>query len=523
MKILDSISEFFNADLSPQKSVQPDANYGGSWREINSFGIGFDGEKNFGEIGPIKRYIPEYEKLRLRSWQAYFDSEIAKTVIDRYVRWVIGSGLKLQSEPDELILKQNGISIDRDSFTDLVEARFNLFSKSKRASYNQLQSFNRLQKSAKLNALIGGDVLVINRYDPKTGVNVQLIDGADVCSPLGTDGFPELKKNGNVVRHGVEIDKKGRHVAYHVRTDIFGKYERIPAYGKNTGQRTAFLYYGSEYRLENTRGVPLLSTVLESLAKLERYREATIGSAEERQKIAYTFEHGSNSTGENPALRQLMEANNVGAVNDKVPVDDQIKKISDKFAVTMNKTAYNLPKDVTMKALESKNELYFKDFYSVNVDIVCACVGIPPEVAMSKFDSNFSASRAALKDWEHTLLVERASDKEQLLEPVFSYWFDAEVLANKIQAPQFLQAKMTSNYEVTDAYKSCRFIGNGVPHIDPEKEVRAERAKLGIDADHVPLTTPEKSTEKLNEGEYKHNVENHKKQVRLYGEKKPSV
>jgi hypothetical protein len=60
---------------------------------------------------------------------------------------------------------------------------------------------------------------------------------------------------------------------------------------------------------------------------------------------------------------------------------------------------YNMPRDSELKEVQSKNELYFKDFYTVNVDLVCSSINMPPEVAMSKYNSNYSASRAALKDW----------------------------------------------------------------------------------------------------------------------------
>ena len=68
------------------------------------FTIGYDGEKNTGEVGPIRNYIINYELLRLRSWQSYLESEITQTVVNRYITWLIGKGLKLQSEPLESVL-----------------------------------------------------------------------------------------------------------------------------------------------------------------------------------------------------------------------------------------------------------------------------------------------------------------------------------------------------------------------------------------------------------------------------------
>ncbi len=159
-----------------------------------------------------------------------------------------------------------------------------------------------------------------------------------------------------------------------------------------------------------------------------------------------------------------------------------------------------------MESIEAKQEGTFSDFYMPNVYMACAAIGIPPEVALSKYDSNFSASRAALKDWEHTIKVDRSEFSFQFYKPIFGYWFDLQVLSLNIMAPGYLNAFLAKDQMTMDAYKSGRFIGANVPHIDPLKEVEAERAKLGPLADHLPLTTVEKSTEILNGGDSENNI-----------------
>jgi len=51
------------------------------------------------------------------------------------------------------------------------------------------------------------------------------------------------------------------------------------------------------------------------------------------------------------------------------------------------------------------------------------------------------------------------------------------------------------------AFNLSRWIGAPVPHIDPLKEAKAEREKLGSLGKDVPLTTVEKATESLGTGE----------------------
>ena len=71
------------------------------------FTYSYDGEKTPGEIGIIKNYLIDYPALRARSWQSYIESEVTQTIINKFITWIIGSGLKLQSEPIKEILSAN--------------------------------------------------------------------------------------------------------------------------------------------------------------------------------------------------------------------------------------------------------------------------------------------------------------------------------------------------------------------------------------------------------------------------------
>jgi capsid protein len=276
----------------------------------------------------------------------------------------------------------------------------------------------------------------------------------------------------------------------------------------------AFMVYGLEYRLDSNRGIPLITVVMEKLKKMERYSEATLGSAEERQKIAYSIEHEAYSTGQNPLDQQLAKAFNINPAKDDVPVDIDGRVLARNITATTNKQAINMPLGAKLNVLESKNELHFKDFYTVNIDLVCAALGIPPNVAMSKYDANFSASRAALKDWEYTLIVDRNQFDRQFYKTCFNFWFYVNVLNNKIQAPGYIQAFNTNNRMVTEAYTRSRWVGANVPHIDPLKEVNAERAKLGDTGASIPLTTVEAATEALNGGDSKANLNQYSKELK---------
>ena len=471
---------------------------------------GYDGEKNLGEIGPVTTYVLDLPALRFRSWKAYLDSEIAQTVIERFVSWKIGAGLKLQSLPNYTVLEQEGIKIDRNSDDHKgIEQRFKVWQNSKMADIHGENTLNHICREAEKNATVGGDVLVIQRVI-NGQLKIQLIDAQNVISPI----FPEGLKNGHSLSNGVETDKNGEVVAYHVRkeSDIFAT-ERIKA--KNAGFRVAYLYKGLGYRLSDNRGIPLIVAVMESISKVERYKEATVGAAEEVAKIAYQITHEAHSSGENPMADRMAKAFDLDGDGTNLPVDNAGDVLANNVAATTNKMAFNNPIGAKIEPMNTgQKELYFKDFYTINWVVVCATLQIPSEIAMSKYDSNFSASRAALKDWEHTLNVSRTKFDEQFLTPIYELWVYLEVLRGKIKVEGLIDSYFDQNEYAIQANLSHRFVGANVPHIDPLKEVKAEREKLGDLGGNLPLTTLEQATEALNGGDSEVNMNQYTKELK---------
>jgi capsid protein len=508
-KIVESLFGIKQSQPTSVSKSEPKAYFGtGSYRTLNT--TSFTGEKTLGSIGQIKNYRPQYAALRLRSWQAFYDSEIAQMVLSKLEMWVIGPGLKLQSQPNKILLESEGINIDKEKFSKAIEARFSAFCMSSDSDYAGMIDIHKMESECYKNAIIGGDVLVIQRFENGKHT-AQLIDGEHLRSPnYGNEQFPEILANGNKIIEGVEIDIKGQHVAYYVVKSGLNPYdlnnfetERIAA-RTTSGLVVAWLEYGLKMRIDNCRGIPLMSIMLEPLALIGRYKEATVGSAEERQKIVYQVVHDPTSTGESPLLSQMTYASDVDYGN-SLPTDSNGANLGNNIAATTGKQTYNMTPGSKLESLESKNELYFKDFYTINVDSMCSALGIPPDVAKSMYNGSYSASRAAIKDFEHTLNVKRG--KTTFKKHIFNFFFEIQVLQNKIQAPGYLYARMNNDVFVVSAYRSVRWVGANVPHIDPLKEVEAERLKLGSSGASIPLTTAEEAMARLDGAEFEANLE----------------
>ena len=476
------------------------------------FTVSFDGEKNLGEAGPLIDYRNDYIGLRLRSWQLFYESEIAQTIIKRDTLWKISKGLKLEAQPNEEVIKSEGYSSgELNKVDDLIEYRWENFANSQTSSYNGQFTLHQLAKECYKNSRIGGDMLVVMRIENKR-LNVQLIDGSSVQSPLLTNDLYQLDQTvGNKTINGIVTNARGQHIAYWVKTGIL-TFERIEARQKSTGLLMAFMVNGLRYRIGDSRCMPLLSVVIETVKKIERYKEATVGSAENAAKISIAIEHELGGTGENPFINQLSKAVNFES-NLDIPIDVNGKALSDTVAAVTNQQAVNLSPGAKLKQIEHMAEVHFTEFYNTNKDAIAAACDIPSSVVFMKHDGSYSASRADLKDWEHTLMVGRNEFAIQFYQRIYNVWLWLEVMTMKISLPNYIKAYSEKNIVAIDAYNQARWKGPTVPHIDPLKEVQAVRLMLGIQGESLPLITMEEATDFLNTGDSDENMKQFKEEL----------
>lgn len=472
---------------------------GGSMRPI--YVETFDGEKEVDNMGPIKDYILDHAGLAARSRQSYIESEISRTLIDRFVMWVIGDGLKVQIEPMIQLLENEGIEVDMEDFEKQIEPYFTRFANSYKSDWGKERNIHQMCNLAAKTALLSGDCLIVGRI--KNGwLSFQIIDGQWVRNPTDMPIGGKLQNN-NKIDNGVEVNAKGQHVAYYVVQPDGYTTKRIEAYGRSTGMRFAWLIPGVKYRVSDNRGIPVLSATLETLKKLERYKEATVSTAEEAAKLTFQITHEAGSGQDNPFKQGFTKAfdQDLGD-GDNLPTSYEGKNLENQVYSSTDRKAVNLPPGAELKPMTHSNgEINFKDFYHPNIQIISAAVGMPYEVMLSMYNSNFSASRAALKDWEHTLNVWRTHFGDHFYQPIYDLFFTQKVIQNKVRAPGYLEAFMDNDEEILEAYRATRWVGKNVPHIDPVKEIEALRRQLGSKAKHLPLTTLRKATEKINNGD----------------------
>lgn len=481
-----------------------DFTYGTSWPIVSKK---WDGEKTPGELGFVIKNIPDYHRLRLRAYDAEMKIDIINIITGRYFKWVIGSGLKLQSEPNKTILEMEGIILP-ENFSKNVEALFSVWANSKYSDFTRENNLHNKALECFSTSFLGGDCLVICRVD-NYGLNVQVIDGQHIKTP-SQDLLDDVKARGNYEEHGIEFNSKGEHIAYFVSSKSkekdfieVGKFERIAVYGEKTNRKLAWIVYGSKHRIDHKRGITRISHILEKVNKLDRYAEATVSKAEQASNILFTIKHNSESTGENP-LEKIRNRRIVGDTSLEETQSPYVlgDGLANRITQTTSNQTFNLPIGSELTPYQSNSENNFEAFYKAVFSGICASVGMPPEVAMQEYNSNYSASRAAINGWGYIVDIDRKKLADDFYKPIYSLFLEIQVLKNKIQAPKFIEALKSKDYMITEAYKNARFIGKNMPHIDPLKEIKAIREMLDAD-----LITREQGTESLNMGDWNENYD----------------
>jgi capsid protein len=295
---------------------------------------------------------------------------------------------------------------------------------------------------------------------------IRLISGEKVQNPLAVK-----PRQGHTIKHGVELDAAGRQVAYWV-TQEDGTSARIPARGERSGRRIAWLYYGTDKRLDDVRGQPLLALVLQSLKEIDRYRDSAQRKAVINSILAMFIKKTEDKPGTKPMTGRAVR-------RDEASVTD-----GDGTARTYNLSS-QIP-GVILDELQQGEEpvgfnsagtdINFPAFEAAIVHTISWACEYPPEVVTLAFQNNYSASRGAVNELKLYLDKFHGEYSDAVLAPIYQEWLVSEVLLGKISAPGFLDAwRDISRYDIYGAWIASDWSGAIKPSVDLKKEVSAYR------------------------------------------------
>ncbi len=436
--------------------------------------------------------------LRERSRNLVMTAPLATSAIKTNRTNVVGFGLIPKPKIDCEIV---GLSDeDAKKWEKRTEREFNLWASSKHSDIRKLNNFYENQQLVLMSQLMNGDACCLFSYADKKKENgympydlrLNIIESDRICSP-GSSGtsvnlFCKNEKNGNRIYNGVEIDKNGAVVAYHIcstypssRLDIDKKWERVEAFGKRTGMANLLMIFDTE-RAEQYRGVPYLAPVIESIKQLTRYTEAELMAA-----VVSSFFTAFISTEEH---------NEPDFFPGLVDKKDSVAKSNHEYEMGPGAVNFLAPGEKVEFGDPKHPGSNFELFVSSMSKYTGAALEIPNELLTKSFTASYSASRGALLEAWKMFQTRRHWLVNDFCQPVYERFLIEAVASGRIQAPGFFYDPV-----IRKAWSGCQWNGPAPGMIDPLKEVAASEKKIKLG-----VSTREKEAIELNGTDFSENI-----------------
>lgn len=438
------------------------------------------------------------DPLRQRSRDLYYGgSNIATGAIKRLRTNTVGVGLHLKASLNEEILK-----IPPEKARELeetIEREFAHWADSTNCDMERLDNFYQLQQLALLNALLSGDSFALMNTSKRTGsiydLRIELIEADRISTP-------DKERVNPLFCEGVEKNEAGEVVAYHISkfhplSFVERKpreWVRVAAYGEKTGRRN-ILHVMNRERIGQVRGVPFLSPVIETIKQLGRYTEAEVLAAVINGLFTVFIEKESASDdvpfGE--------------AVPEELQVDAEDEGSIELAPGAVIDLGEGEKANMVNPGRPNSN---FDPFVIAVIKQIGAALEIPYEILIMAFNSNYSASRAAILEFFKVVKMYRSWFVTDFCQPIYEEWLSEAVAKGRIKAPGFFNDPI-----IKSAYCSAEWSGPSAGQLDPTKEVQA--ADLRVQGGY---STREREARELTGTDFYKNVKQRKREEELLKE-----
>lgn len=407
--------------------------------------------------------LPDLGTLRDRSRDAERNLPIGSGILSSTVTNTVGTGLEPQPSVDREALAAIGISDQQAAdFEGRALLEWRLWADSPDCDATRTQPFVGLQDLAFRSMLASGDVFCARRYIPRPsspyGLAVQMIEADRVSNPWGLQDQARLEGTGNMVSGGVELDENGAPVAYHLQRQHPGdlrvtarEWDRVLAFGPSSGERIVFHLFRRK-RPHQTRGIPYLAPVIESLKQLGRYSEAELMAA-----VISSFFTVFVTTPTGDGYQAQATSDSPGVSSD----DDELK-------LGMGAVAELAPGEKIETANPGRPNSQFDPFYQSVVGQIGVGLELPVEIVLKQFSSSYSASRGAILEAWKLFRVWRAFISGDFCQPFYDALIGEAIALGRLSAPGFFQDPL-----VRRAWLGADWIGPPQGQLDPESEAAA--------------------------------------------------
>lgn len=410
---------------------------------------------------------------------------------------IVGAQFILNSRPDTSVL-----GLDEkwsEEYQEEVEAKFSAYAESDRnfvdaSGINNFTSFIRLGVGV---SGLTGEILCVGEWieDGRPySTAVQMVDLDRLGTPAEYFGNPR-------VRGGVEVNRYGRPVAYHIRSahpyafndPESSKWKRIRA-TKPWG-RQQVIHIFEQFRPDQNRGISKMVAALKESRITKRFRDVVLQNAVVNATYAATIESDMSPE----AVFQAMGGGN-GSVDN---IAEAVRTYTGGWMGAMQEyfsAADNLAIDgVKIPLLTPGTRLKMQpagqgmslgdNFEQSLLRYIAAILGVSYEQLSKDYTkTNYSSARAAMNETYKTMMAAKRMTADRLATSIYMLWLEeafakGEITSLPRRAPNFWDGLNR------EAYGACEWIGASRGQIDELKETQAAvlRIKYGLSTREMEL------------------------------------
>ncbi len=416
--------------------------------------------------------VRDLPSLRSGAAELYRNAPLGRGALQTVVAHTIATGLRAEARIDRELL-----DLSAEEAAEWQEAAERIW-----RYHSAKLDISRRMGSVELDDLVlraillDGDVLMVRRMKPFPGdlleSRVQLIPAARVSTPdrtfLNSYTLPLVDQP---IVAGVQADADGMPIRYFVSDRHPGdplafsriQWTAVEAFATAApvaGEPLSTLVFEATEGVDQTRGVPFLAPIIETLKQLTEYTEAELAAAV-LASFFTVFTHTESGDG---------LANETASTEDQTTKDDEIAL--GRGAVVA------LGVDEKIETADpSRPNAQFDPYFASMAQILGVGLGLPKEVLTKSFIASYSASRAALQE-AFRFVKRRRVFMATRVKDIQWRWVISEAIARGLlTAPGFF-----TNPMIRDAYLGVEWHGDPLGSIDPVKDAQAHEilARMGI-------------------------------------------
>lgn len=421
---------------------------------------------------------------------------------------IVGAMFLLNAKPKTKVLFGKDDEAWEREFQEEVETKFGLYAESPNC-WSDAKRTKTLTEFVRLGVGVytaGGEVLASAEWMPADGrpfrTAAMMIDTDRLSDPWD-------RRFDSNIRGGVERDRRGAPVAYHIRNahpsdwstngDNF-TWRRVMARKPGWG-RQMILHVFEEMRADQSRGVSSMVTALSEMKMTKGFRKVELQRAVVAATYAASIESelppaevfammgGGEAVG-NPSERWMMdylssiEAYSGGSKN--LVIDGQ------KIPVLMPGTTLKLQNPGNGGPMGDKFEQSLLRY-------IAASLGVSYEQLSRDYtNTNYSSARASMGETWKFMVTRKKLVADKIASFVYRLWLEEAINYGQIETLK--RQNIPNWYEGlnAEAYSACEWIGAGQGLIDPLKETQAHVLQL-----NNGLTTRERVMARLNGADWR--------------------